>query len=223
MDDLTPPQTKALDYIRSSVANSGSPPTLREICSYMGYKAIGSAQDLISALRKKGYLSVPSKQAARALLLTDKALQTDLHNEQSRSAADAWSVPCLGAVPAGCPLEAIEHHVGVLVIAPELLPRPRPRPEQLFALRAEGESMIGAGIMDGDWLIVHSQNDADAGQIVVARIDGEATVKRLLKDVRGWFLQPENPSFSRKYADEVQSFDVIGRVVALQRSLGGRF
>lgn len=222
MEKLTPIQSKALDFIRTAIADHGSPPTLRELCTYMGYKAIGSAQDVVSALRRKGYLAQPSKQAARALLLTDKARFHEDNHSEALNSIDVWSVPCLGAVPAGNPLEAIEEQVGTLVIAPELLPRPRPQAERLFALRAEGDSMIGAGIVNGDWLVIHSQAHADPGQIVVARVDGEATVKRLMQDPRGWFLQPENTQFQPIYAEDASSFEVIGRVVALQRSLSQR-
>ena len=79
--------------------------------------------------------------------------------------------------------------------------------------------MIGAGILDGDWLVVSSQQTAPANSIVVARLEGEATVKRLMKDrSRGWFLKPENTAFKPVYAED-RSFEIIGRVIALQRGM----
>jgi repressor LexA len=98
-----------------------------------------------------------------------------------------------------------------------MLPKPKPSRDSLFALKAKGESMVGAGILDGDWLVVASQQTAPANSIVVARLEGEATVKRLMKDrSRGWYLKPENPAFKPVYAEDRQ-FEIIGRVVALQR------
>ncbi|MEI6833658.1 MAG: transcriptional repressor LexA [bacterium] len=217
MDKLTPTQLKALTYIRSAMESSGSAPTLREICQFMGYSAVGSAQDLILALRQKGFLEEPSKQAARAIVPTVAA--RDMLSDDEEEAQDPFTfiLPCLGAVPAGNPVEAIEDRIGTLRISKSMIAKPIPSKESLFALRAKGESMVGAGILDGDWLVVTSQQTALANSIVVARLEGEATVKRLMKDrSRGWYLKPENPEFKPVYAEDRQ-FEVIGKVVALQR------
>lgn len=217
MDKLTPTQLKALTYIRSAMESSGSAPTLREICQFMGYSAVGSAQDLILALRRKGFLEEPSKQAARAIVPTVAA--RDMLSDDEEDAQDPFTfiLPCLGAVPAGNPVEAIEDRIGTLRISKSMIAKPIPSKESLFALRAKGESMVGAGILDGDWLVVASQQTAPANSIVVARLEGEATVKRLMKDRgRGWYLKPENPEFKPVYAEDRQ-FEVIGKVVALQR------
>ena len=222
MEKLTETQHKAFEYIRSSIEDFGRSPTLREICEHMGYKAVGSAQDLVVALRKKGYLKAADKQSARSLILSDVARTMSSHTPTIPPIdvlSDVFSVPCLGFVPAGNPVEAIEDHIGTLCLTESMLPKPRPQKNRIFALRASGLSMIGAGIMDGDWLVVHSQKDAEKGTIVVARIDGEATVKRLMKDGSRWFLQPENPEFSDIYADDVNDFEVVGKVIALQRNV----
>ena len=218
MDHLTTTQSRALAFITDRVSSAGTPPTLREICLFMGYSSVGSAQDLIQALRKKGYLEIPGKQTARSFILTDKA-RVSKDFPVSLDPIENYRVPCLGAVPAGEPLEAIEERVGTLVVAASLFSTPKPRQENLFGLRANGLSMIGAGILDGDWLIINSQREADRNNIVVARVDGEATVKRLMLDkAEGWFLQPENPDFPRIFAS-AKNFEIIGRVVALQRNL----
>jgi len=217
MDKLTPTQLKALTYIRSAMESSGSAPTLREICQFMGYSAVGSAQDLISALRRKGFLEEPSKQAARAIVPTIAARDMLSDDEEEAQDPFTFALPCLGAVPAGNPVEAIEDRIGTLRISKSMIAKPVPPKESLFALRAKGESMIGAGILDGDWLVVASQQTAPANSIVVARLEGEATVKRLMKDRgRGWYLKPENPDFKPVYAED-RPFEVIGKVVALQR------
>jgi len=189
----------------------------------MGYKAVGSAQDIVVALRKKGYLKTPDKQSARSLMLSDVVRSQPSHSQAIPPVdhlSDVFSVPCLGFVPAGNPVEAIEDHIGALCITESMLPSRRLKKDNIFALRATGLSMVGAGIMDGDWLVVHSQNESEKGSIVVARVNGDATVKRLQQDrQRGWYLQPENPDFSDIYADENDGFELVGKVIALQRNI----
>ena len=184
----------------------------------MEFASIGSVQDVVAALRKKGFLEVPDKQVARALILTNMAeglYAVDAGDDELSD--DVWTLPCLGAVPAGNPVEAIEARVGVMSFSAGLLPRPRPRRESLFGLRAKGESMIGAGILDGDWLVVQSRSEAPVGTIVVAKVEEEITVKRLMQDRRrGLYLQPENDAFQPIFGGE-QPFSIVGRVVALQR------
>jgi repressor LexA len=215
---LTDTQTKALEFIRSSVERSGVAPTLREICGHMGYSAIGSAQDVVTALRKKGFLLENERQTARTLVLTSLA-------RNQRVTPDAgdfntFVIPCLGHVPAGNPVEAVESHIGTLRISISLLQKPYPRADELFALKATGESMIEAGILDGDWLVVKLEQDPPKESIVVARLDDDVTVKRLCKDkAKGPFLKPENPRFAPIYAAS-RPFEVVGRVVALQRAIG---
>lgn len=213
MSKLTATQEKALTFIRASLDRYGVAPTLREICSHMGYRAIGSAQDLVNALRKKGYLVENDRQTARALVPTDHARRAESDDP------DLYLIPCLGSVPAGNPLEAIEDHIATLCFSKALLPKPTPRSGELFALRASGDSMLGAGILDGDWLIVKVSEEAPKDTIIVARVDGEVTVKRLKRDPRaGWYLQPENPRFHPIYAAEHQ-FSIVGQVLALQRAM----
>ena len=219
MEKLTPTQLKALSFIRAAMESTGTAPTLREICQFMGYSAVGSAQDLISALRRKGFLEEPAKQAARAIVPTLAGRDITGESEQDDEDPFTLTLPCLGAVPAGNPVEAVEDRIGTLRMSVAMLPKPTPPRKSLFALRANGESMIGAGILDGDWLVVSSQQTAPANSIVVARLEGEATVKRLMKDrSRGWFLKPENTAFKPVYAED-RSFEIIGRVIALQRGM----
>jgi repressor LexA len=217
MEKLTVRQRKAFEFIYEHTQKCGCAPTLRELCEFMGYNAVGSAQDVVASLRRKGYLQTPVKQAARSLILSDQAKNLYAVNANGHS-GDFMTVPCLGSVPAGRPLEAIEDPIGYLSLSINVLPRPLPTANQLFALRAEGLSMINAGILDGDWLVVRHAYEASAGSIVVARTGEDATVKRLMKDgQRGWYLQPENPNFEPIFAKQTP-FEVIGKVVALQRS-----
>lgn len=216
MSKLTDTQAKALDFIKASIDRSGVAPTLREICSHMGYKAVGSAQDVVTALRKKGFLEENERQAARTFVLTPMARRQS-HIPLSGD-PNTFVIPCLGTVPAGNPVLAIEERIGTLRMSISLLPKPLPRADELFALQATGDSMVAAGIFDGDWLVVRVNREPPKESIVVARIDGDVTVKRLKQDkTRGWYLRPENPRFSDIYAEE--SFEVVGQVVALQRAL----
>ena len=215
---LTKIQEKALSFIFEHSQKMGAAPTLRELCDYMGYKAVGSAQDLVRALRKKEFLVQPDKQKARALSLTAKAAA--LFDISSTAVPDpnAFDIHCLGAVPAGNPVEAIEERVGTLRMSMAMFSKTVKDSEKLFAVRAKGLSMINAGICDGDWLVVEQAVEADFGDIVIARLSDDATVKRLMKDEKGWYLQPENEDFSPIYACS-EAFEVVGKVIALQRFL----
>lgn len=181
----------------------------------MGYSAIGSAQDMIKSLERKGYLLKSSKGQARALVLTDKVSPPP----QVNASGDVFHVPRLGRIPAGDSLEALSAPDGHLAVSTSLLPR-NTNSDELYALKAQGQSMLGAGILDGDWLIVVSQKRPEKGSIVAALLDGnEATVKTLCHDKnRGWFLRPENPNFQPIYASD-REFSIMGKVVAVQRQL----
>lgn len=223
MEKLTPSQMKTLTFLYDRMNHRELTPTLREICEYMKFSAVGSAQDVVFALKKKGFLEASSQQAARSLMLTSKALSLFGAAISDETGQDSiFTIHCLGSVPAGNPLEAVEERVGLLSISTTLLPRPKPKAADLFALRASGLSMIDAGIMDGDWLVVQSKKSSSVGRIVVATLStGEATVKRLMKDPRrGWFLKPENDSFKPIFAEDF-AFTLVGEVLALQRSLLG--
>ena len=221
IEKLTPQQEKALQFIRDRSKKNGMAPTLRELCAFMGYRAVGSAQDIVAALRRKGFLQEANRRIARNLLVTTKGRTYPSNRDADLEEMDSGSfvIPCLGSVPAGDPLEAIEARIGTLRLSSSLFQFPPPPARQLFALRARGQSMIQAGIMDGDWLIIVGQQEADSEEIVVARLDGDVTVKRLRhEDRRGWSLHPANPDFHPIYANE-QPFDIIGKVVALQRMI----
>lgn len=212
---LTKIQAKALEFIRTSLERSGTSPTLRELCAFMGYSAIGSAQDLVAALRRKGFLQTPQKQSARSLILTPKAIA--LNEPTHQSTLNTYVIHCIGAVPAGDPLASIEERTGTLRMSVNMFQRPFPDPENLFGLQASGDSMIDAGIFDGDWLVISKQPEAESGDVVVARIGGEVTVKRLMKDRLGWYLKPENNAYHILRPNQEKPLEIVGKVMALQR------
>jgi repressor LexA len=193
---LTPKQAKILEFIEKEVSRSGRPPTYREIARYCGYSAVGSVEDHIRALVKKGYL-IKDQGTICGLKLAHRAESID--------------VPILGAIPAGRPVEAIEDRLGSI---PMVLPKGS---NELFALRVVGESMIEAGILDGDYVIVRKQETAEDGDIVVALIDGDATVKYLEKRRGRLRLLPANPRFSPIELMPGRENLIQGKVIGVQR------
>ena len=194
---LTGPQNKILIFIESQVARLGRPPTYRDIAREFGYEAVGTVQDHIRALIRKGFLKKESG-CARGIRLTHQA--------------ESNHVPILGAVPAGRPVEAIEDRAGSLAVPVRLR-------GELFALKIKGESMIEAGILDGDYVIVQKQSHAENGEIVIALIDGEATVKYFEKRSGRVRLLPANPRFSPIEVPPHAENVIQGKVVSVQRFL----
>jgi len=198
--DLSESQAKVLGYIKDRFFSAGSMPTLREICRHMKWSAVGSAQDVVAALVEKGFLKKDSNRA-RGLSLKD--------------AIDFRPVPLLGSAPAGVPIESTESHERD-VLVPGFIRGP------VFAVRVIGESMINAGINDGDLVIVKQTERAEDGEIVVAMLEGEVTIKRLKSKKNEFWLMPENPRFQAKRVNDA-SFRVLGRVVGLHRYWEGTF
>ena len=195
---LSPKQSNILAYIEQEIALLGRPPSLRDIARHFGYDAIGTVQDHVRALIKKGFLE---KEPGRA-----RGLRPAHH-------AESLGVPILGTVPAGRPIEAIEDRQGAL-------PIPNRWSGDLFALRVTGDSMIEAGIMDGDYVVVKKQGHARNGAIVVAMIEGEATVKYLdTKDGRVRLI-PANPKYSPIVVPPHAENVIQGIVVSVQRYYG---
>ena len=195
---LTPSQRKILAFVEQQITERGASPTLRAICAEFGFKAIGTAQDHIHALIQKGFLE------------KDAGLARGIRPAR-RHWAPAHSVPILGAIAAGLPREAAEITLGSVPVSSRIKKK-----ERLFALRVSGDSMSGAGIFDGDLVIARQENTAEHGDIVVALVDGAATVKRLYKKNGKIRLLPENPAYAP--IDILSENSIIqGKVVAVQR------
>ena len=197
---LTDRQESLLTYIETTIAEQGHPPTLYEMAHEMGGITVRGVIDHLKALEKKGYLRRhPGKRRAIELL-------------QSR-APKRGEVPILGKVAAGVPLLAVENREGALSLGAEFLGS-----GAHFALRVQGNSMTGAGIQDGDYVIVHQQETAGLGDIVVALIGDEVTVKRFRKKGRGIFLEAANPAYPPiPLTDQIPEPRILGRVVGLYR------
>ncbi|HEX8963804.1 MAG TPA: transcriptional repressor LexA [Rhodocyclaceae bacterium] len=171
-NDLTPRQREILDFIKNSLEVLGAPPTRAEIAGAFGFASHNAAEEHLRALAKKGAI-VMDPGSARGIRLVEQL-----------------GLPLIGSVAAGSPLLAVENELGRLQVDPRLF---SPRADYLLQVR--GNSMTGAGILDGDLLAVHRTTEARSGQIVVARIEDEVTVKRLRRKGARIELVAENPDY----------------------------
>ena len=190
MARTTNKREQILDFLTRFVNEHGYAPTIREICSAVGLQSTATVHYHLAALREAGLIEMDDMKK-RAISLPD--------------AQRADRIPVVGVVTAGVPILATENIEGYL---------PWDGEAGCFALRVRGDSMIGAGILDGDKVVVRPQKDAENGQIVVALLDDSATVKRLKKAGREVWLMPENPSYQPIDGREAQ---ILGRVKALYR------
>jgi repressor LexA len=205
MDELTARQQRILEYIRRTVQERGYPPTVREIGEAVGLTSSSSVHAQLANLQRKGLLR---KDAARPRAI-------EVAGARPRGAG-AVSIPVLGRVAAGAPVLA-EEHVEEYLAVPDTFAAE----EEHFALRVVGESMVGAGILDGDTVVVRRQDVAEDGAIVAAQMPGpaedEATVKRLRRRGRRVVLVPENPTMEP--FDLPDGGRILGQVVAVLRRL----
>lgn len=191
MEHLTKSQQKVYDFLRQKVSG-GVPPTVREICAATGLRSTSTVHAHLKTLERLGYIT------------REAGLNRSIRVEGESPAAQ---VPILGKVTAGMPILAVEDIEGYI-------PFPPKAGKELFALHVSGLSMRDAGILDGDYVVAERVSTADDGEIVVAMINDEATVKRLYREKEGVRLQPANPDFQPIYSDHAS---VLGKVIAVVR------
>lgn len=193
-------EKRVFDYIKEQIREKGYPPSVREICAALGFKSTSSAHQYISRLAEKGYID-----------------KSDLKTRAIRIKGDepTISIPIVGKVAAGEPILAQENIEDYFSIGESFFSKSDLQ-NDTFVLRVQGESMINAGINDGDYIIVSKQSTARNGQIVVAMIDGNATVKTFYKEVDHVRLQPENDTMDPIIVKNVQ---IVGKVVGLVRKI----
>lgn len=172
MSDLTPRQREILDLIRSSIAERGSPPTRAEIAQAFGFRSANAAEEHLKALARKGAIELFPGSSRGIRLLEEPGL------------------PVVGRVSAGYPILAEQHIEAHYEVEPRVF-----QPQADYLLRVRGMSMRDAGILDGDLLAVHRTAEARNGQVVVARVENEVTVKRFQRSGHHVRLLPENPDF----------------------------
>ena len=193
-------QKEILEYIKQEILNKGYPPAVREICEAVDLKSTSSVHSHLETLEKNGYIRRdPTKP--RAIEIMD-----DNFNLTRR---EVTNVPIIGNVAAGQPLLAVENIENYFPIPVELLPN-----AETFILNVKGESMINAGIYDGDQILVQRQSDASNGDIVVALVDDSATVKTFYKENGHFRLQPENDTMEPIIVHDCQ---ILGKVFGMFR------
>ncbi|BDU53120.1 repressor LexA [Limnohabitans sp. Rim8] len=211
MPKLTARQQQILELIQSAIANTGSPPTRAEIAAELGFKSANAAEEHLQALARKGAIELVSG-TSRGIRL--KGGNQRSYQESTFSASPSgFSLPLVGRVAAGSPILAQEHVDQTYFVESSLFQR---KPDYL--LRVRGMSMRDAGIMDGDLLAVQSTRDAKNGQIVVARLGEEVTVKRFRKTASHIELLPENPDFKTILVEPGEPFEIEGLAVGLIRN-----
>lgn len=201
MEKLTNRQKEVLDYIKNYVAKHGYPPTVREIGKALGLNSPATIQSHILALESKGYIKkTNSKYRSLEIVGTNEYLKEDV-----------VEVPLLGKITAGSPIEAIEMPDEFFSLPAYLIPKN----EEVFTLKVSGESMINAGILDGDIVIVQRQNVARNGDIVVAMtMENEVTLKTFYKEATHIRLQPENDTMAPII---LPTCSILGKAIGLYR------
>ncbi len=196
MKELTPRQAEILQLIRDTIAETGFPPTRAEIARMLDFASPNAAEEHLRALERKGVIEILDG-TARGLRLKEAA-----------------GLPLVGRVAAGSPILAEEHVIGRYAVDPHLF-----RPRADYLLKVRGMSMRDAGILDGDILAVHKTDEARSGQVVVARLHDEVTVKRLRRRGGTVELLPENPEFKPIVVDTRETlFAIEGLAVGVIRS-----
>ena len=200
MEQLTPKQQRVLDFIQAAFRQKGVLPTVREIAAEFGM-VVSGAYGHVKALIRKGYLK-PAEGKRRAIELAESLRKLN---------DDVVQLPLLGRVAAGEPVLATNEVEEFLPVSKEWAPR-----GANFALTVKGDSMIGAGILPGDTVLVKKEETADDGEIVVVLLEDEAVVKRFCKTKRGAFLLSENPAYEK--IELGSSARILGRVVGVVRT-----
>jgi repressor LexA len=201
---LTDQQQRIYDYLRRAVRERGYPPSVREIGDAVGLNSSATVHGHLNQLVAKGYIRRDASKGRAVEVLADSG---------SRTAERIVEVPVVGQVAAGLPILAEEHIEDRLPISTSFV---RADPRELFFLTVKGDSMVDAGILSGDYILVKRQDTVVNGEIAVAVIDGEATVKRFFKEKNRIRLQPENQFMDPIY---VQDCQIAGKVVGVIRRI----
>lgn len=205
MEKLTKRQEDALNFIKTYIVSHGYPPTVREIATNIGVSSPATVQAHLDSLANKGYIKKGSNKNRTIELMVD--------NEFIPKNEEVIEVPLLGKITAGNPIEAIENPNEYFSLPAYLVPKDK----EVFTLNVSGDSMINAGILDGDIIIVERKNTARNGEIVVAMTeDNEVTLKTFYKENGHIRLQPENDTMDPFIFDNVF---ILGKAIGLYRKI----
>jgi repressor LexA len=225
-EPLTERQEKILSFIKKSVVDQGYPPTIREIGEHFGIRSTNGVNDHLKALERKGYL-LRGELKSRALSVIDggksgapqaRFTRVGRRELSAVGSSEVVDIPVVGKVAAGAPILAQENITDHVRIDSMLV---GDSGKKVFALRVAGDSMIGDGIFDGDYIFVRKQLQAASGEIVVAMIEDEATVKRFYPEGERIRFQPSNPRLKPIYVNkhEFRETQIIGVVVGVYRKV----
>ena len=213
---LTARQEQILSLIKDAIQNTGFPPTRAEIATELGFRSTNAAEEHLQALARKGVIEIAAG-TSRGIRLIESALSSHIPGIQMalpHPALMQLSLPLVGRVAAGSPILATEHIEATYAVDPSFFSA---KPD--FLLKVRGMSMRDVGILEDDLIAVKKTNTARNGQIIVARIGDDVTVKRYKKTNSGIELQPENPDFSIiKISETLEDFAIEGLVVGLMRN-----
>ena len=205
METLTKRQDDVLDFVKSYIASHGYPPTVREIGSAIGVSSPATVQAHLESLAEKGFIR---KEGTK-----NRTIEVLVNNEYLNQKEEVIEVPLLGKITAGSPIEAIEKPNEFFSLPAFLVPKGK----EVFTLNVSGCSMINAGILDGDIVIVEKRNTARNGEIVVAMTDSnEVTLKTFYKEKGHFRLQPENDTMDQIILDNVT---ILGKAIGLYRKI----
>jgi repressor LexA len=201
---LTKRQSQIYEFLQECQREDGVIPTLKEICEKFGFKSVNAAREHLRLIEQKGLLHRSPGQP-RAIKLAVRLPEI---------ASDTLAVPLLGRIAAGQPSLAVEDIEDNLPLPKQLF-----RGKRLFALRVRGDSMIGAGIFDGDVAVLDAEREVRDGEIAAVVVEGEATLKRVFKNAKGLRLHAENPAMADRFvrASEFNSIRVAGVLVGTMR------
>lgn len=205
MDKLTKRQEDTLQYVKEYIVSHGYPPTVREIADALHVSSPATIQAHLDGLAEKGYIKKGNNK--------NRTIELMVENELIPKNEDIVDVPLLGKITAGSPIEAIENPNEFFTLPAYLIPKDK----EVFTLKVSGESMINAGIHDGDIIIVERRNTARNGEIVVAMTDeNEVTLKTFYKENNHFRLQPENDTMDPIILDNVF---ILGKAIGLYRKI----
>lgn len=209
---LTDRQREIYEYIRKRVTEDHRPPTVREIGEQFGISSTNGVRSVLSALIRKGYVS-RSPKVSRGLEVAEAAVPKAEPLREGEG--EGVEIPIVGRVAAGTPILAVQNLEGTVVVDRNFLAARR----DVFALRVKGDSMIEAGILDGDLIFARQQQTAEPGQMIVAQVEDEATVKYFHPEKNGVRLEPANSAYKPIWVPEDKNFSIAGLVIGVLRKV----
>ena len=207
--ELTARQEEIYEYIKKYSKENRMPPTVREIGNHFEISSTNGVRSILAALIKKGYLN-RAPRLSRGIEIVD----TD-GSAAETAPSNTIEIPIVGRVAAGTPILAVQHLEGTVTIDRDFLACR----SDVFALRVKGDSMINAGIFDGDLIFARQQKSAERGEIIVAQVDNEATVKYYQPLADHIELRPANPKYRPIIVNKGKDFSIAGRVIGVMRKV----